>query len=58
MLIWINCLQPKPASPAAFGHTHRNQEDVIILGLEWSVTDQELRSYFEQFGEVAHCEVS
>lgn len=30
---------------------------MIILGLEWTVTDQELRSYFEQFGEVAHCEV-
>lgn len=52
------CLQPKPASPATFGNSHRNQEDLIILGVEWTVTDEELRSHFEQFGEVAHCEVS
>ncbi len=36
---------------------YRNQEDLIILGLEWSVDDQELKSYFAQFGELSHCEV-
>ena len=34
-----------------------NREDMIILGLQWSVTDAELRRYFEQFGEVAVAEV-
>ena len=35
-----------------------NSEDLIILGLEWTVTDDELKKYFEQFGEVSHAEVS
>ena len=30
---------------------------MIILGLQWSVNDAELRRYFEQFGEVAAAEV-
>ena len=34
-----------------------NREDLIILGLEWSVNDAELKRYFEQFGEVAAAEV-
>lgn len=34
-----------------------NSEDLIILGLEWTVTDDELKKYFEQFGEVSHAEV-
>ena len=34
-----------------------NREDMIILGLQWSVNDAELRRYFEQFGEVAAAEV-
>ena len=35
-----------------------NREDMIILGLQWSITDQELRRYFEQYGEVAVAEVN
>ena len=47
-------------------HTHKqtraqvqdlNREDLIILGLEYSVNDAELKRYFEQFGEVAAAEV-
>jgi len=34
-----------------------NREDLIILGLEWTVNDAELKRYFEQFGEVAAAEV-
>ena len=34
-----------------------NREDMIILGLQWSVNDAELRRYFEQFGEVMAAEV-
>lgn len=34
-----------------------NREDLIILGLEYSVNDAELKRYFEQFGEVAEAEV-
>ena len=30
---------------------------MIVLGLQWSVTDAELKRYFEQFGEVAAAEV-
>ena len=34
-----------------------NAQDMLVLGLEWSVTDAELKKYFEQFGEVASAEV-
>jgi len=37
--------------------TNLNQEDMIVLGLEYSVSKDELRAYFEQFGVVTHCEV-
>ena len=35
-----------------------NREDLIILGLEWTINDAELRKYFEQYGEVSSAEVS
>merc|ERR1712003_172877 len=31
--------------------------DLIVLGLPYSTTEDELKSYFEGFGELAHCEV-
>lgn len=34
-----------------------NREDLIVLGLEYSVNDAELMKYFSQFGEVAAAEV-
>lgn len=32
--------------------------DLIVLGLEWSVTDDELLTYFEQYGKVTFAEVT
>jgi RNA recognition motif-containing protein len=50
---------PRSASPdfTSLKVHDLNREDMIILGLQWSVTDAELRRYFEQFGEVAAAEV-
>jgi len=31
--------------------------DLIVLGLPYSATEEELKSYFEKFGELAHCEL-
>jgi len=31
--------------------------DLIVLGLPYSSTEEEMREYFEKFGEVAHCEL-
>ena len=31
--------------------------DVIVLGLKWDVTEDDLRAYFTQFGTVEHAEV-
>lgn len=32
--------------------------DLIILGLPWKTTEQQLREYFESFGEVLMAQVS
>ncbi len=32
--------------------------DLIVLGLEWTVTTDDMKSYFEQFGEITSAEVS
>lgn len=32
--------------------------DLIVLGLPWKTTEQELRQYFEAFGEVLMAQVS
>ena len=44
---------PEPASDVK----DINAQDMLVLGLEWSVNDAELKKYFEQFGEVASAEV-
>lgn len=31
--------------------------DLIVLGLAWKTTEQELRQYFEEFGEVLMAQV-
>ena len=48
-------------APAARGNAYQggnSQENLVVLRLEWSVTDEELRNYFAHFGQVAYCEVS
>ena len=38
--------------------TERNKcSDLIVLGLPWKTTEQELREYFEPFGEVLMAQV-
>lgn len=32
-------------------------DDLIVLGLSWKATEEDMREYFTQFGEVALCEV-
>ena len=32
-------------------------KDLIVLGLEWSVTTEDLKMYFEKFGEITSAEV-
>ena len=36
---------------------HDSLCDLIVLGLEWSVTDSELLEYFQQYGKVTFAEV-
>jgi len=31
--------------------------DLIVLGLPYSATEDEMRAYFEKFGTLAHCEI-
>ena len=44
---------PEPSADAK----DLNAQDMLVLGLEWSVTDAELKQYFQQFGEIASAEV-
>ena len=34
------------------------QDDVIVLGLQWGVTEDDLKEYFGQFGKLVHAEVN
>ena len=31
--------------------------DLIVLGLPYSSTEEDVKTYFEKYGELAHCEV-
>lgn len=46
---------PLSLLPCVQDHDHG---DLIILGLAYSVTDAELKKYFEQYGTVVSAEVS
>jgi len=43
--------------PAASKSKQDLLADLIVLGLPYSATQEELKSYFEKFGELAHCEI-
>jgi len=43
--------------PAASKSKQDLLADLIVLGLPYSATQEELKSYFEKFGELAHCEL-
>jgi len=32
-------------------------QDIAVFGLPWATTDDEVREYFEKYGELAYCEV-
>lgn len=38
--------------------TKHKCSDLIVLGLPWKTTEQELRQYFESFGEVLMAQVN
>lgn len=38
--------------------TKQKCSDLIVLGLPWKTTEQQLREYFESFGEVLMAQVS
>ena len=44
---------PEPSADAK----DLNAQDMLVLGLEWSVSDAELKQYFQQYGDVASAEV-
>jgi RNA recognition motif-containing protein len=52
--------EPGEAAGMARGRrTEKNKcSDLIVLGLPWKTTEQELREYFEPFGEVLMAQVS
>ncbi|KAL2023811.1 hypothetical protein VTK56DRAFT_1078 [Thermocarpiscus australiensis] len=47
---------PTPAAPAK-GPNAKEDGKMFIGGLNWETTDQSLRDYFSQFGEVVECTV-
>ncbi|KAL2118454.1 hypothetical protein VTJ04DRAFT_8114 [Mycothermus thermophilus] len=47
---------PAPAAPAR-GPNAKEDGKMFIGGLNWETTDQSLRDYFSQFGEVVECTV-
>ncbi len=55
-----------PHSSQAYGYGDPTEQyanplpvsnDLIVLGLEWKVTTEDLRKYFEKFGEITSAEV-
>lgn len=36
----------------------KKNQDLVVLGLPWKTTEEELKTYFEQYGEVVFSEVS
>ncbi len=42
---------------AMLGGVVKPSGDAIVLGLKWEVTEEDLRNYFMQFGNVEHAEV-
>ena len=47
-----------PSSTAKNKRVEKNKcSDLIVLGLPWKTTEQELRDYFEPFGEVLMAQV-
>ena len=46
------------SGPAASRSKQDLLSDLIVLGLPYSATEDDLKSYFEKYGELAHCEVS
>ena len=48
-----------PSGLAKNKRTEKNKcSDLIVLGLPWKTTEQELREYFEPFGEVLMAQVN
>ena len=52
-------MSPPPPPPSTSGEQQRpqNLQDLIVLGLEYGATDEDLKNYFKQYGEVTHAEV-
>ena len=49
---------PPPPPPSSSGDSRQlNYQDLIVLGLEYGATDEDLKKYFQQYGEVTHAEV-
>ena len=46
-----------PPSTASSEHRQQNLQDLIVLGLDYGATDEDLKDYFKQYGEVTHAEV-
>ena len=55
----VASLSPPPPPPSTSGEQQRpqNLQDLIVLGLEYGATDEDLKNYFKQYGEVTHAEV-
>ena len=49
--------QSSPPPPPSRSSGQQNQQDLIVLGLEFKATDDDLKNYFKQFGELTHAEV-
>ncbi|KAN0065533.1 hypothetical protein ACQY0O_001370 [Thecaphora frezii] len=45
------------SSKAILPHEMREEGKMFVGGLNWDTTDESLRNYFSQFGEVEHCTI-
>lgn len=45
-------------SPPRYPHSFGSSGDLIVLGLRYDIDEQEMRDYFQHFGEVEQVEAS
>ena len=48
---------PPPPSSSSGGSRQENLQDLIVLGLDYGASDEDLKNYFKKYGEVTHAEV-
>ena len=53
-----NAAEVSPANQKIRRFENKVSTDLIVLGLPWKTTDDDMRDYFSQFGDLMMCQVS